>query len=75
MIKDSRARILVAAPHTSYLDTLLVGRTGATAVVAAEFSVSCLGVVGNFIRTIWVNRETIESRRYSLDSIISRAQV
>lgn len=53
----SKAPLLVVAPHSTIIDTIVIGEARATVVAKAEISQHpFLGPVGNLLQTVWVDR-------------------
>lgn len=70
------APILVVAPHSSYVDSVVVVVTGPTSVVAKKETadIPILGRIINCAQPIYVEREDPNSRQNTIQEIISRAK-
>lgn len=70
------APILVVAPHSSYVDSIIVVLTGPTSVVAKRETsdIPILGKIINCAQPIYVEREDPNSRQNTIQEIILRAK-
>ncbi|XP_055842917.1 lysophosphatidylcholine acyltransferase [Episyrphus balteatus] len=70
------APILVVAPHSSYVDSVLVVVTGPTSVVAKRGTsdIPILGKIISCAQPIYVEREDPNSRQNTIREIIARAK-
>ncbi|XP_013381448.1 lysophosphatidylcholine acyltransferase 2-like isoform X2 [Lingula anatina] len=72
----AEAPILVAAPHSSFVDVLLSIVTDMTTVVAKSDTkkIPLFGTLATFTQPIWVSREDPNSRQNTIKEIKRRAQ-
>jgi len=71
----SKAPLLVVAPHTTIVDSIVIGAARATAVAKAELSKHpFLGPMGNLLQTVWVDRGTDSSKKETAQKINRRAE-
>lgn len=73
--QDSEATVLVAAPHSSFFDSVLLVVTSASVVAKREIADNpVLASIGNLFQVIWVRRKAADSRKATAHQIISRAK-
>lgn len=72
---SKEAPILVVAPHSSYVDSLIIVLTGPSSVVAKKETayIPILGKIVSCSQPIFVEREDPNSRQNTIAEIISRA--
>ncbi|XP_061386793.1 lysophosphatidylcholine acyltransferase-like [Musca vetustissima] len=70
------APILVVAPHSSYVDSIVVVTTGPPAIVAKRETadIPLLGKIINYAQPIYVQREDPNSRQNTIREIVERAR-
>ncbi|XP_065364797.1 lysophosphatidylcholine acyltransferase [Calliphora vicina] len=70
------APILVVAPHSSYVDSIIVAATGPPAIVAKRETseIPLLGKIINYAQPIYVQREDPNSRQNTIKEIVNRAR-
>uniref|UniRef100_A0A1B0AIX0 Phospholipid/glycerol acyltransferase domain-containing protein n=1 Tax=Glossina pallidipes TaxID=7398 RepID=A0A1B0AIX0_GLOPL len=70
------APILVVAPHSSYVDSIIVAATGPPAIVAKQetSNIPLLGKIITFAQPIYVQREDSNSRQNTVRTIVERAR-
>uniref|UniRef100_A0A1A9WZ91 Phospholipid/glycerol acyltransferase domain-containing protein n=1 Tax=Glossina brevipalpis TaxID=37001 RepID=A0A1A9WZ91_9MUSC len=70
------APILVVAPHSSYVDSIIVAATGPPAIVAKHETskIPLLGKIITFAQPIYVQREDPNSRQNTVRTIVERAR-
>jgi len=72
----SKAPLLVVAPHTTIIDSIVIGAARATAVAKAELSRHpFIGPMGNLLQTVWVDRGADSSKKETAERINRRAEV
>jgi len=72
----SKAPLLVVAPHTTIIDSIVIGAARATAVAKAELSKHpFLGPMGNLLQTVWVDRGADSSKKETAEKINRRAEI
>ncbi|XP_034665750.1 lysophosphatidylcholine acyltransferase [Drosophila subobscura] len=71
-----QAPILVVAPHSSYVDSILVVATGPPSIVAKRETadIPLLGRIINYAQPIYVQREDPNSRQNTIKDIVDRAR-
>ncbi|XP_026846430.1 lysophosphatidylcholine acyltransferase [Drosophila persimilis] len=71
-----QAPILVVAPHSSYVDSILVVATGPPSIVAKRETadIPLLGRIINYAQPIYVQREDPNSRQNTIRDIVDRAR-
>ncbi|XP_039498359.1 lysophosphatidylcholine acyltransferase [Drosophila santomea] len=70
------APILVVAPHSSYVDSILVVASGPPSIVAKRETadIPLLGKIINYAQPIYVQREDPNSRQNTIRDIVDRAR-
>ncbi|KAM7346917.1 lysophosphatidylcholine acyltransferase isoform 1-T4 [Cochliomyia hominivorax] len=70
------APILVVAPHSSYVDSIIVAAIGPPAIVAKKETseIPLLGKIINYAQPIYVQREDPNSRQTTIREIVNRAR-
>ncbi|XP_054728941.1 lysophosphatidylcholine acyltransferase [Anastrepha obliqua] len=70
-----QAPIMVVAPHSSYVDSIIVVATGPPSIVAKRETadIPLLGKIINFAQPIYVQREDPNSRQNTIRQIVQRA--
>ncbi|KAI8128159.1 Lysophosphatidylcholine acyltransferase [Lucilia cuprina] len=70
------APILVVAPHSSYVDSIIVAATNPPAIVAKRETseIPLLGKIINYAQPIYVQREDPNSRQTTIREIVNRAR-
>ncbi|XP_004535128.1 lysophosphatidylcholine acyltransferase [Ceratitis capitata] len=70
------APIMVVAPHSSYVDSIIVVTTGPPSIVAKRETsdIPLLGKIINFAQPIYVQREDPNSRQNTIREIVDRAR-
>ncbi|XP_067639418.1 lysophosphatidylcholine acyltransferase [Eurosta solidaginis] len=70
------APILVVAPHSSYVDSIIVVTAGPPSIVAKRETadIPLLGKIINFAQPIYVQREDVNSRQNTIRQIVQRAR-
>ncbi|KAI8034239.1 hypothetical protein M5D96_012998 [Drosophila gunungcola] len=70
------APILVVAPHSSYVDSILVVASGPPSIVAKRETadIPLLGRIINYAQPIYVQREDPNSRQNTIKDIVDRAR-
>ncbi|KAH8287633.1 hypothetical protein KR054_010895 [Drosophila jambulina] len=70
------APILVVAPHSSYVDSILVVASGPPSIVAKRETadIPLLGRIINYAQPIYVQREDPNSRQNTIRDIVARAR-
>ncbi|XP_075158908.1 lysophosphatidylcholine acyltransferase [Haematobia irritans] len=70
------APIMVVAPHSSYVDSIVVVATGPPAIVAKQETsdIPLLGKIINYAQPIYVQREDPNSRQNTIREIVDRAR-
>ncbi|XP_017474168.1 PREDICTED: lysophosphatidylcholine acyltransferase [Rhagoletis zephyria] len=71
-----QAPIMVVAPHSSYVDSIIVVATGPPSIVAKRETadIPLLGKIINFAQPIYVQREDPNSRQNTIRQIVQRAR-
>ncbi|XP_011200429.2 lysophosphatidylcholine acyltransferase [Bactrocera dorsalis] len=71
-----QAPIMVVAPHSSYVDSIIVVATGPPSIVAKRETsdIPLLGKIINFAQPIYVQREDPNSRQNTIREIVERAR-
>eukprot|EP00092_Neocalanus_flemingeri_P008131 GFUD01008771.1.p1 GENE.GFUD01008771.1~~GFUD01008771.1.p1 ORF type:complete len:436 (+),score=90.14 GFUD01008771.1:42-1310(+) len=68
------APILVVAPHSTFVDWLVVGHTHSSPVAKSSLAdIPLLGVIGRILQTVWVNREDENSKKETASQIQKRS--
>ncbi|XP_037936996.1 lysophosphatidylcholine acyltransferase [Teleopsis dalmanni] len=70
------APIMVVAPHSSYVDSIIVVATGPPSIVAKQETsqIPLLGKIINYAQPIYVQREDPNSRQNTIREIVDRAR-
>jgi len=68
------APLLVVAPHSTFVDWLVVGHTKSSPVAKSELAdMTMFGAIGRLIQTVWVNREADDSKKETARLIHKRS--